>query len=73
NRLPFPSIVVASTNDEYVTIERARFFANAWGSSFVNIGEAGHINSASDLGNWPRGRELLAELVGTSDVLSAAI
>jgi predicted alpha/beta hydrolase family esterase len=72
NQLPFPSVVVASTNDEYVTIERARFFANAWGSTFVNIGEAGHINSASGLADWPRGRELLTKLVGTSDALSAA-
>jgi uncharacterized protein len=71
NRLPFPSIVVASTKDEYVTIERAQSFANSWGSTFVNIGDAGHINSASGLGDWPRGRELLAKLVGTSDALSA--
>ena len=62
-RLPFPSIVVASTDDEYVTIGRARSFAEAWGSMFVNIGPAGHINSASALGDWPLGRELLAELV----------
>jgi predicted alpha/beta hydrolase family esterase len=62
-RLPFPSIVVASTDDEYVTIERAQSFASAWGSSFVNIGPAGHINSASGLGEWELGRELLAELV----------
>ncbi len=65
NRLSFPSTVVASTNDEYVTIERARSFAIAWGSTFVSIGDAGHINSASALGDWPRGRELLAELLGT--------
>ena len=64
NRLPFPSIVVASTNDEYVTLERACAFATSWGSRFVSIGNAGHINSASNLGDWPRGRELLAELVG---------
>jgi len=62
-RLPFPSFVVASTDDEYVTIERAQRFASAWGSVFVNIGPAGHINSASGLGEWALGRELLAELV----------
>ena len=62
DRLPFPSIVVASTNDEYVTLERATQFAEAWESQLVNIGAAGHINTASALGIWPRGRELLAEL-----------
>jgi uncharacterized protein len=64
NRLPFPSTVAASTNDEYVTLERAQSFANSWGSTFVNIGKAGHINSTSGLGDWPRGQALLAELMG---------
>ena len=72
NRLPFPSIVVASTDDEYATIERARSFADSWGSTFVDIGDAGHINSASGLGDWPRGRELLAELVGATATRSPA-
>ena len=63
NALPFPAIVVASTNDEFVTIERARFFAGRWGARIEIIGEAGHINSASGLGRWPRGLALLQELV----------
>jgi hypothetical protein len=58
-RLPFPSIVVASSNDPYVTLSRAKTFATAWGSEFVMIGEAGHINSASGLGNWEKGLMLL--------------
>lgn len=62
NKLSFPSIVVASTNDVYVTLERANFFANAWGSELVNIGEAGHINVASGFGQWDFGLELLKKL-----------
>lgn len=58
-RLPFPSLVVASTNDEYVTLDRARYFAEAWGSELVTIGAAGHINSASGFGEWPEGEALL--------------
>jgi len=61
-RLPFPSIVVSSEDDVYVTLERAREYADAWGSSFVNVGEKGHINSASGLGDWPDGSALLARL-----------
>ena len=61
-RLPFRSIVVASTNDQYVTIERAKFFAQTWGSEFVIIGNAGHINSESGLGDWPAGFALLEDL-----------
>ncbi len=60
--LPFPSIVVASTDDEYVTLARAREFAASWGSRFVSIGAAGHINGASGLGAWPQGWALLEEL-----------
>jgi predicted alpha/beta hydrolase family esterase len=62
--LSFPSIVVASTNDEYMTLERAQQLAQAWGSRFVNIGALGHINSESGLGLWPEGHALLRELVG---------
>lgn len=58
-KLPFPSIVVASANDEYVSLERARAFAEAWGSKFVEIGEAGHINGASGYGHWPEGEKML--------------
>jgi len=62
-KLPFPSIVIASNNDEYVTIERAKYFAANWGSELINAGELGHINSASDLGNWPFGFSLLKKLM----------
>ena len=61
--LPFPSIVVASTDDVYVTVERAQQFAAAWGARFENVGASGHLNSASGLGSWPRGFALLAELL----------
>ena len=57
--LPFPSIVVASTNDEYISIERARRFADAWGSQLVIVGDAGHINGASGHGPWPEGETIL--------------
>lgn len=59
DKLHFKSIVVASSNDEWVPLERARFFAENWGSEFINIGNAGHINSASGFGEWPMGLEIL--------------
>ncbi|TDN36601.1 serine hydrolase family protein [Hymenobacter sp. UV11] len=58
-RLPFPSIVVASTTDEWASLARTRQFAEAWGSELVNIGPAGHINAASGFGDWPAGLALL--------------
>jgi predicted alpha/beta hydrolase family esterase len=60
--LPFPSITVASTNDFYVTRERAKEFAAAWGSKFISIGDAGHINVAAGFGAWPEGLTYLREL-----------
>ncbi len=62
-RLPFPSKVVTSTNDPWVSLDRARQFAEAWGSELVVIGEAGHINAASGHGDWPEGLALLQEWV----------
>ena len=61
--LPFPSIVIASINDEYVTLERANEFAENWGSELINAGELGHVNSASNLGNWSFGLAALQKLI----------
>ncbi|TWI97201.1 hypothetical protein JN11_03662 [Mucilaginibacter frigoritolerans] len=62
NKLPFPTITVVSTNDFYVTFERAQLFASAWGSELVNIGDAGHINLASGFGEWAEGLGILKQL-----------
>ncbi len=75
-RFKFRTIVVASSNDPYVTLSRARAFAMAWGSEFIMIGEAGHINSASGLGDWPEGLALLNALRRTqnnSEATEAAV
>jgi predicted alpha/beta hydrolase family esterase len=62
-RLPFRSVVVASTNDPYMELERARALAQAWGARFVNAGACGHINVAAGFGPWPAGEALLADLM----------
>jgi uncharacterized protein len=63
--LPFPSILVASSDDPYGSLQFARECAVAWGSRFVGVGAAGHINSASGYGPWPEGLQLLAQLTGS--------
>lgn len=60
--LPFKSIIVASTDDPYSDIKYSEECAAIWGSDVVNIGEAGHINSASNLGVWPEGHKILKRL-----------
>ena len=72
-RLPFPSTVVASSNDPFVTVARAKTFASAWGSKFVMIGEAGHINTASGIGDWPEGLALLRNLCETQQLKPGAV
>jgi len=62
DKLPFRSIVVASTNDEWVSLETAKQYAEAWGSEFVNVGAKGHINPGSGFGEWDEGLELLKRL-----------
>ena len=54
--------MVASSNDPWVSPERAKYFANNWGSEFINIGNAGHINAASGYGRWEKGLEILMRL-----------
>ena len=61
-KLPFPSTLVASTDDPYCSFERAGVFASAWGSAFLSLGAYGHINAQSGLGAWPQGQELLSAL-----------
>jgi len=61
-RLPFKATVVISSDDEWVSPERARQFASAWGARIVEVGAKGHLNSASKLGSWPEGQALLRDL-----------
>lgn len=62
--LPFPSIVVASSDDPYCDLGRAHNLAKFWGSRFVEAGALGHINAASHLGAWDEGQALLETLLG---------
>ncbi|MBR1154851.1 alpha/beta hydrolase [Bradyrhizobium sp. JYMT SZCCT0428] len=56
----FPSLIVASADDPYGTVEYARERANQWGGGIVEVGELGHINETSKLADWPQGKALFA-------------
>jgi len=60
--LPFPAIVVASTNDPLARFERVKALAADWQARLVNVGAVGHLNPASGHGEWPVALELLREL-----------
>ncbi len=61
-QMPCASIVVASTNDPYSDIKFAHRCAANWGSRLIDIGNAGHINASSGLGEWEAGQDLLRAL-----------
>ncbi len=62
SRLPFPAMVVISSDDPFCSPERASQMAADWGASVVMAGPRGHLNAESGLGDWPEGRELLNSL-----------
>jgi predicted alpha/beta hydrolase family esterase len=63
SRLPFPSTAVVSSDDPYCAPERAAEMAAQWGSELVSVGDLGHINGESGVGDWPQGRALLNALL----------
>ena len=59
----FRSLVVASANDPFGSLAHAKHCASAWGSAFVDIGQAGHINADSGHGEWDEGYALLQQFI----------
>ncbi|WP_281179099.1 alpha/beta hydrolase [Actinoplanes sp. NBRC 101535] len=62
-KLPFRSLLVASSNDPHATLEQSERLARDWGAEFVDAGAVGHLDSASGFGPWPQGEKLLQRLV----------
>jgi predicted alpha/beta hydrolase family esterase len=67
-KLRFPSIVITSANDPYISKVRAEYLAKIWGSDFINIGKKGHINSDSNLEFWEEGQLILEQLINKISV-----
>ncbi|MGL4973835.1 MAG: RBBP9/YdeN family alpha/beta hydrolase [Bosea sp. (in: a-proteobacteria)] len=68
-KLPFHSVVIGSSTDPYCTVDEAQELAGAWGATFSDAGDAGHLNTESGHGPWPEG---LMRLAGFLRTLSAA-
>jgi predicted alpha/beta hydrolase family esterase len=71
--LPYRSVVVASANDPYCPVRTAGAYARSWGSEFVRLQNAGHINIDSGFGDWPLGLALLQSLVATPLVFKSSL
>ena len=62
-RLAMPSIVIGSETDPWMPLADARTLALRLGSAFVNLGDAGHINTAAGYGPWPRAKYFIDTLI----------
>ncbi|MEM5382545.1 alpha/beta hydrolase [Paraburkholderia phymatum] len=62
DRLPFGSVIVASTDDPYGGVPFSQACAAAWSSRWESIGPRGHINADSGLGDWEEGQRWLASM-----------
>ncbi|WP_043284199.1 RBBP9/YdeN family alpha/beta hydrolase [Paraburkholderia oxyphila] len=62
-RLHVPSILVGSETDPWMPLEGAQRLAQQLGSAFVNLGDAGHINTSAGFGPWPRAKYFIDTLV----------
>jgi len=62
-RLPFPSVLIASSNDPFCTPERTRQLAADWGADYLDAGPCGHLNAESALGDWPLAHAQLQQLM----------
>ncbi len=68
NRLLSPTVLITSDNDPHMRLERAKHFAEVWGSRLVVVERAEHINTAAGYGPWPFGETVLRELAREVDV-----
>ena len=66
-RLPFASTLVASRNDPYCSFDKAQALAQGWGSRLIDMGDAGHINAESGLGDWPQGHAWLEQWISENN------
>lgn len=65
-RLPFKSVLIASSDDPFGSLDFNRECATTWGSEFINAGNLGHINSDSKLGEWEQGFNIFKDAFTTN-------
>lgn len=60
--LSVPSAVIASDNDPWMSAASSRRWAQRWGSAWMTLGDAGHINAESGFGPLPLARRWVAAM-----------
>lgn len=62
HRLGLPSTVVASDTDPWMSAASSRRWAQHWGSAWLTLGDAGHINTESGFGPLPLARRWITAM-----------
>lgn len=55
--------IIASSNDPWLSEHKAAYWALLWGADYLRFKNVGHINSESNLGDWPEGIAQLRRLL----------
>ncbi|BAK82660.1 RBBP9/YdeN family alpha/beta hydrolase [Komagataeibacter medellinensis] len=63
--LPLPAMLVASRNDEWLAMSRARSLSATWHATLRDAGRAGHIGNYAPIGAWPDGMDMLADFAAS--------
>ncbi len=61
-KIPFPSILVISTNDPFLSVAKGHYFATCLGSQLITVRNKGHLGEESGLREWEQGKDLLSFL-----------
>lgn len=63
DRLRFPSVIMASSDDPFASESYARSRAEQWGSELILVGAHGHLGDGSGLRDWPEGRRHIRRFI----------
>ncbi len=63
-RLPLPTLLIYSDNDNHLSSARACQLAANWGSDIRMISNGGHINTESGHGEWLAGEAMISRFSG---------
>ncbi|MDE2599577.1 MAG: serine hydrolase family protein [Rhodocyclaceae bacterium] len=61
--LPVPTALVVSSNDPWLSENKALWMAERWGAEIFPIGHAGHVNTAAGFGPWIEGLVFFRDFV----------
>ncbi len=72
-KLPFPSLVLASTDDPYSTVDRTKYFAKTWGSGLISIGYLGQVNTDPNIRQGSQAKNLASTTAGKFSICNASL